>query len=748
MVQLAVRGERLRVTAAGASHEVDAPSVELGALQLHRTVGGWSLRDTGTDNGLYLDGCRVAQLALAVGRPVELRVGAPDGPELVLEVLPVLADEPAGDPPPEPKAFPLAAGGMLRIGRAPTSDVVLDDALVSLHHAMLELRNPPLLRDLGSFNGTYVNGQRITATPLRRDDVVTVGSATYRWDGAGFRAYGDATERELVAERLTVTTESGRRLIDGVSFRLPSRSLTAVIGPSGSGKSTLLKALTGLKPATIGRVTWDGHDLYDHYEELRFQIGLVPQEDILHPQLTVRQGLGFAARLRLPPDTGPGEREGRVDQVMRQLGLAEQADHRIGTELSGGQRKRVSIATELLTAPPLLFLDEPTSGLDPGLDRAVMQQLRQLADEDRVVVVVTHSVLGLELCDTVVVMARGGRVAYVGPPDRMLEHFGCDGYPQLFDLLESPDGLRRLPRRSGDDRTPSRLSAALRHDVPPPRRSISRQLTTLMARNYAVLKADRFLLGMLLLMPLALALLGRVVQGDAGLSLAATRVGGGAASAAEASQRLTILVIGAALMGTAVTIRELVKERAVFRREYAVGLSPGVYFFSKVAVLGSACFLQGVVLTWLALAGLPGPDRGGVHGWGRLEIAVSIGFLAFTMAVVGLWVSALVRTVEQTMPALVGVVMVQVVLSSAIVSVSGRFVLEQLAWLAPARWAHAAAASSVNLERVKRGEAVADRDPLFAPTAAQFDQDLLCLFAAFSVACFLGLWALRRSLRD
>jgi ABC-type multidrug transport system permease subunit len=152
-------------------------------------------------------------------------------------------------------------------------------------------------------------------------------------------------------------------------------------------------------------------------------------------------------------------------------------------------------------------------------------------------------------------------------------------------------------------------------------------------------------------------------------------------------------------MGTAVPIRELVKERAIFQREYAVGLSPGMYLASKIAVLGTASFLQGILVTFIPLAGLPGPDHDGVLGAGDLEVALAIGAVSFTMAVVGLAVSALVTSSEQTMPALVGVVMVQLVLCGALVPVAGRAVLEQLAWLAPARWGFAAAAASVDLDK-------------------------------------------------
>ena len=364
----------------------------------------------------------------------------------------------------------VAPGRALTIGRDLSNDIVLDDPLVSRFHGRLEIGPPTVLHDLGSFNGTFVDGQRVQgAVPLQPGAEVRVGNQTFRWDGGQLASSSTQHEFTLYADGLSVVVGGGKRLIENMSFTLAPSSLTAVIGPSGAGKSTLLGALTGLRPATHGRVIWQGHDLYANYDQLRFQIGLVPQQDIQHPQLKVRQALGFAAELRLPPDTQPQERQQRVQAVAHQLQLQERLDNRIGSQLSGGQKKRVSIATELLTAPPLLFLDEPTSGLDPGLDLEVMKQLRTLADEGRVVMVVTHSVLALDVCDNVMVLAPGGRIAYFGPPSGVLGHFGVDNYPMVFDRLDDPDLWSRIapPPPSADTGRLQSVAAATRRSWSP-----------------------------------------------------------------------------------------------------------------------------------------------------------------------------------------------------------------------------------------------------------------------------------------
>ncbi|MEO9324505.1 FHA domain-containing protein [Nocardioides sp. C4-1] len=631
-----------------------------------------------------------------------------------------------------------SAGGVVTIGRDLSNDIVLDDPLVSRFHARLELGNPAVIHDLGSFNGVFVDGRRLAGSaPLQPGSEVILGNLTFRWDGAQLAASATEHEFTLYADGLSVVVGGGKRLLENVSFTLEPSSLTAVIGPSGAGKSTLLGALTGLRPATHGRVIWQGHDLYAHYDQLRFQIGLVPQQDIQHPQLKVKQALGYAAELRLPPDTRAQERAQRVQTVAGQLQLQTRLDNRIGSQLSGGQKKRVSIATELLTAPPLLFLDEPTSGLDPGLDLEVMKQLRALSDEGRVVVVVTHSVLALDVCDNVMVLAPGGRIAYFGPPAGVLAHFGVSNYPEVFDLLDEPDLWSRItPPRQSTDTGHLQIAAP----VPTaPRQSFGKQLSTLVRRNLAVVMADRLLLSMLLALPLVLGLLSRIVPGKDGLSLESAGLGPDGNGAGEATQRLIVLIVAACLMGTALAIRELVGERPIFQREYAVGLSPGVYFASKIIVLGLAAFLQGLVVTFIAVVGLPAPDG----DLGSLRIAVVIGLLSTSMVVFGLTLSALVTSTEQTMPALVGTIMVQLVLSASLFQIHDRPLLEQIAWLSPSRWAYAATGSAMGLGRVPVERF--NEDSLIEAGAGHYLLAVVMLLVLTALTTLVGYALVRRS---
>ena len=298
----------------------------------------------------------------------------------------------------------------LRIGRVSDNDLVLPDLDVSRHHA--ELRKSPAgayeIVDLGSHNGTFVNGRQVSSAVLSESDIVSIGRSTLRLAGGELRLFVDDGEVTFSAQDLVVKVGGGKVLLNNVTFPIPEKSLVGVIGPSGAGKSTLLGALTGMRPADTGTVLYDNRDLYRNYAELRHRIGLVPQESVLHTQLTARRALQYSAELRFPADTGANERDARVDEVMSELGLTKHANTR-ADRLSGGQLKRVNVAQELLTKPSLLFLDEPTSGLDPGLDKSVMEQMRDLAHDGRTVIVVTHSVANLDTCDRLLVLVPGGQ---------------------------------------------------------------------------------------------------------------------------------------------------------------------------------------------------------------------------------------------------------------------------------------------------------------------------------------------------
>ncbi len=349
------------------------------------------------------------------------------------------------------------------------------------------------------------------------------------------------------------------------------------------------------------------------------------------------------------------------------------------------------MALELLTRPSLLFLDEPTSGLDPGLDKSVMHTLRGLADDGRTVVVVTHSVANLDVCDRLLILAAGGRLAYYGPPGEALNYFGQADMAEVFLLLErepQTDWAARFRRSPLYERYVGTglarpVAPASAPGLGPRQQSAWTQFGVLCRRLLAVIAADRFYALSLLVLPLLLSLLAHAVPGGTGP--------GGLRSL------LLVLIFGSAFMGSASSVRELVKERAIYQRERAIGLSLGAYLGSKLLVLGVLTGLEAVVFTLLALLGRSGLDRSVLLASGRIEIVVAVVMVTFTSMVVGLAISACIHNADRGMPLLVIVVMVQLILSGSLLPVQGRAGLEQLSWLVPAQWAYAMGVSTANL---------------------------------------------------
>ncbi|QES51558.1 ABC transporter ATP-binding protein [Streptomyces venezuelae] len=742
---------------------------------LHIDGDHWTVEDEDSTNGTWADGRRIH--AWEIGPGSELRFGsALDGPRAVLLGPPdgagpagaagaVGTAGPAGVGNPsltstfrQPTAVrPLPARTTVRIGRDPGNDLVIEDLVVSRRHA--ELRSladgSHEIADLGSHNGTYLNGAPVETARVADGDIIGIGHSAFCLVGDELQEFIDTGEVSLDVQDLTVAVDHGRKtLLDQVSFPVGARCLLAVVGPSGAGKSTLLGALTGLRPADRGAVLYDGRDLYRDYAELRSRIGLVPQDDILHSQLTVRRALSYAAELRFPQDTAAAEREARVDEVIGELGLEQRSDQPIHS-LSGGQRKRVSVALELLTKPSLLFLDEPTSGLDPGMDRSVMHMLRGLADDGRTVIVVTHSVLSLDVCDRLLVLAPGGRIAYYGPPAETLRFFGFEQWPEAFEAFENrrdrdwageyrassyhhryvagpgrqpaPSAPADLPggRESGTGTGTGTVSP------PPKAQSWGAQLSTLVRRYAAALSADRTFLVIMIALPFVMGAMARALAGSA-------------LTVETAMNALLILCVGGVLTGAANAVRELVKERVIYQRERAVGLSRSAYLMSKVVVLGAITVAQAVVLTLVGLYGvdLNAPDGRGVLFPPLIEITLAVALLAFTAMMLGLLVSALVRKEEVTMPLLVLLAIVQVVFCGALLKLDGVPVIEQLAWLVPSRWALGAMAGTIDLGAIVPGKLT--QDPLFAHDAGVWLLNMGMLIALSVLFGVLVLRLLRR----
>ncbi|MBB4716172.1 ABC transporter ATP-binding protein/permease [Streptomyces luteogriseus] len=651
-------------------------------------------------------------------------------------------------------------GRVMRIGRALENELVVSDLQVSRHHA--EFHATPdgrmEIRDLGSHNGTYVNGQPITkggTQLLGPTDVVGVGHSTFRIVGDRLEEFVDTGEVSFSARHLTVTVDGGKQILKDVSFGVPEKSLIAVIGPSGSGKSTLLKALTGYRPANQGEVLYDNRNLYKQFAELRQRIGLVPQDDILHKELTVKKALKYAAKLRFPADTTGAEREARIDEVLRELKLDIHKDKKV-TSLSGGQRKRVSVALELLTKPSLIFLDEPTSGLDPGMDRDVMQLLRGLADDGRTVLVVTHSVAELAICDKLLVMAPGGSVAYFGPPEEALNFFGYDTWADVFSAFENYRDYDWAGRWKGsqhyqmyaadiDAVAPQSVQVPRMQAMKPPKpQGWVSQFVTLVRRYVSVIASDKGFLALMVILPAVLGAVSLLIDADKGLlPNPANPQTGRIIPNGTATTVLLILAVGACFAGAANSVRELIKERVIYERERATGLSRSAYLMSKVFVLGMITVLQGLLVGVIGFSSREIPEEGLVFGSATLvELSVPIMALGFTSMMFGLIISSLVKTAEKTMPLLVMFAIIQVVFTGCLFTLHGSVGVNQFSFLMPSRWAVAASGATLDFNKISPPETAGDTDPLWEHTVGAWAMDMgallvLGVICGFFVARFL-----------
>jgi ABC-type multidrug transport system ATPase subunit len=574
----------------------------------------------------------------------------------------------------------------VRVGSDPGNEIVLSHAMVSAHHAEV-VRTPAgiELRDLGTSTGTRINGQHVERCLLVTGSEVGIGPFRLVFDGATLVPF----ERGgLRLESRGVTVDAGqKRILQPTVFAVDPGQLVAVIGESGAGKSTLLRALAGIERPTFGMATLSGEDVTVR----TLDVGYVPQDDIVHGALTVVEALRFAAHLRLPADADEARIEARVAEVIAELGLMPHAHTRIDL-LSGGQRKRVGVATELLSDPPVLCLDEPTSALDPHLQRRMMKLLRRLADGSRTVVLVTHATRDLDMCDRIAVLASGGVLVFHGTPAEARSFFGVSDLGDLHPALEQRPAAEWQARF---EQQPERVAAAgalLSSPLTaganaPPRRHPLAQAAVLTHRYAKLLVRDRrnltILLAQVPVLAIAIALLFQLdVLTDVRQSN-------------QAGQLLFMLVTTSVWLGSILAAREIVKESAIAAREAAVGVRLSAYLTSKLVLLLGLATGQAIGLALLVLLLRPSGESPSA-----LASLVAILVLSAWVAVLtGLIVSSLVSTQDQASSFVPLLLIPQLLYGGALVPIASMNpLLQWLSYGAIARWGYDGSASAFDLD--------------------------------------------------
>jgi len=577
--------------------------------------------------------------------------------------------------------------GQLVLGRDAGCDIRLDGLQISKRHAKFSRTAAGVVvEDLRSTNGIFVNGSRVAKHLVGPHDSIHIGVFLIGVDAAGQINVFDTRARTRVdvvdVVRQVKDRSSGAQiaLLDSVSLSIQPNEFIGLLGPSGAGKSMLIEVMNGSRPPTSGRVMINDLDLYRNIDSLKNSIGYVPQEDIIHRDLTVFRTLYYVARLRLSRDVSSSEIRDVVNEVLDVTGLTERRDVRVNS-LSGGQRKRVSIAVELITKPSVIFLDEPTSGLDPAAEERVMRLFRQIAESGRTVVLTTHAMENVALFDKIAVL-MGGKLVFYGTPDEALKHMSVPSFKELYSKLEEPvaEGIREhgeANRRQITENAAAGWSTKYR-STPQFEKYVRKPLAelaagsasgsqkkrrlgligsfaqwlTLSRRYFEVLFNDKLTLFILLAQAPIIAVMTSLVVG----------------SDKPRDFLYFVLAIVAVWFGTSVSAREIIRESSIFKRERMVNLGLVPYLFSKLLVLGIIvsiqCFLLFVPLKLLDLAGLvsmPGELLGIPQFWAMLlTAAVGLGL--------GLFVSALVRTSEMA-TGLVPLILIPQLLFSGLVGV-------------------------------------------------------------------------------
>lgn len=573
------------------------------------------------------------------------------------------------------------------IGRAGSCEVSLPDPQVGVLHAELSRKNGAWWVKARSERPVEVDGVAVSSAPLPRDSVLRVGPYHLQLDGGELVARSTRGFQCLRVSGLQRRIDD-RVLLDDVSFAAFSGEVVAIVGPSGAGKTTLLDAISGNAPADAGTVRFGGHDFHALRADDPSILGVVPQDDLVLPALTVEESLRASARLRRPPGTAAAELDAVVDRVLDELDIAGIRGQRIGDPvkrgISGGQRKRVNVGQALVSRDPrVLFLDEPTSGLDPRAALGVARLARTLADHDRLVLLVTHDLTPQVIAqvDHLLVLAPGGRLAWFGPPAEALTWFGVDSPDGLFDRLDrdtptawaeryaESDAARRLVRtrlRLLRDGAPEPRPAP----APPLRRFLS-QLATLTRRNTLVKARDPVGLAVLVAQPVLLALTMLFVFKAATVHL------------------LFMMTLSSLWFGMSAGVRELIVDRAVWRRERQAGVGTAAYVLSKLAVLGPVVAVQCAALVLLAAVGIGSGELGLVgHGFSLLQLAGLCAVEGLVGLGLGMLLSALFRSSEAAVGTLVLLLVPQIAFSGIMIPIHHMGAMGRaLTWVTFQRWA-------------------------------------------------------------
>lgn len=647
--------------------------------------------DMDSSNGTFMGNAGQNRLLKAANGYVEifdksiLRIGSVNEPDkmvlLLFHIMPegeVWRQKPLGSE-------------MISIGRAPENEISLKHPGVSTVHCQIQREGGNyILFDNHSTNGTMVNGQNITSPIILKDkDVIQILDYQLLFSNACIYYKANVQGISLRVSNVSKFVGLGKKrkqILNNVNCEIQANEFVAIIGGSGAGKTTLMTAISGFDPDFEGHIYCNGIDLIEQFNNLKSIIGFVPQQDIIYENLTLHRMLYYTAKMKMPPDTGKEEIQQRIEEVLR---MVELQDHQATyiRKLSGGQKKRASIAVELLADPKLFFLDEPTSGLDPGTEQNLMKTLSTLAKEqNKTVIMVTHTTQNLHLCDKVIFMGPGGRLCFCGNVAAAKSFYETDDLVNIYNMIASnPKGWSEHFARHSKVNTNPQAGAGKAVLQKPRREPAIRQFLILTQRYAELMKNDTPRLLVLLMQPLLIALLLKVVADENIFTILETT-----------KSMMFALSCSGIWIGLFNSIQEICKERVIVKREYMANLKLPGYIMSKLVLQALLGFAQAAILTYVFL-GLIGEERNGIFTDNfSPEILLTVWLAIMASVAMGFIISALVQTGDKAMAVAPFVLIVQLLFSGILFPLDGG-VGEYISYCTMSRWSVEALGSITTL---------------------------------------------------
>ncbi|MEQ8198875.1 MAG: ATP-binding cassette domain-containing protein [Clostridiaceae bacterium] len=642
----------------------------------------------------------------------------------------------------------------VHIGKDESNDIILTDDSASKHHAKIFKENSSFfIEDLNSRKGTYVNGNMITSKHrLKELDIISADRCKiiFKGDILSYNVLLEGVRLDAINISKNVPffnipfimKRERRKILDNISVSIKAGEFVALIGGSGAGKSTFMESLNGFRRPSSGSVVINGEDFYENYSLYKSFIGYVPQQDIVYDTLTVKEMLTYAAKLRMPDSSSHKEISVRIREVLEEVELSGREDVDI-SKLSGGQKKRIGMAVELLADPKIFFLDEPTSGLDPGMERNMMKLLRKLADKGKTIILITHATANLNLCDKTVILGSGGKLCYFGPSEDALNFFGVKEYADIYDAINKDsekweEAFRRSKHYSYFNIMMKRTERKVKkREVS--KRSLIKQFVVLSSRYLKITLKDRQrTLFILVQAPLVGFLLSIVTEKNP------------FSYYESAKEIIFTLACSGTWIGVLNSIQEICKERAIYKKERAVNLRLLPYMMSKVLILGGICVIQAVLITIVFTKFVAQPNYN-LLGFIRIEIFVTMFLTIFASTSMGLYLSALVSNSDRAMGLAPIILIPQLLFTGLVFSLknAGEFISN----FAISKWASRALAISFDLNGRPLKAQVESPDIPFPmrelPDIYNHQIDLLyrnwLILIAFALICIaLGILFLKR----